>query len=80
MKFSKLIEKVEKFTEKEQQGKRGAPKKLSKLQQLLVDKIAHYEARLEDKDLSKHNREIRETRLKVVKAQLKKSKTLEASK
>lgn len=80
MKYSRLIDKVEKFAEKEKQGKRGKPKKLSRLQELLVDKIAHYEARLEDKDLSKRNRKIRETRLKVVKAQLKKSKTLDASK
>ncbi len=80
MKFSRLIDKVEKFAEKEKKGKSGAPKKLSRLQELLVGKIAHYEARLEEKDLSKRNREIRKTRLKVVKAQLKKSKDLDASK
>ena len=80
MKFSRLIDKVEKFAEKEKKGKSGAPKKLSRLQELLVGKIAHYEARLENKDLSKRNRAIRETRLKVVKAQLKKSKALTASK
>jgi hypothetical protein len=79
MKYSKLIDKVEKFAEKEKQGKPAAPKKLSRLQELLVDKIAHYEARLEDKDLSRREREIRETRLRVVKAQLKKSKALDAS-
>jgi hypothetical protein len=78
MKFSRLIGKAEKIVEKAQQGKRVKSKKLAELQALLVDKIARYEARLEQ-DQSEQNREKLGTRLKVVKAQLQKSKALAAS-
>jgi len=78
MKFSRLIGKAEKIAEKAQQGKRIKSKKLAELQALLVDKIARYEARLEE-DQSEQNRNKLETRLKVVRAQLRKSKALAAS-
>jgi hypothetical protein len=78
MKFSRLIGKAEKIADKAQQGKRIKSKKLAELQALLVDKIARYEARLEEEQ-SEQNREKLKTRLKVVRAQLQKSKALAAS-
>ena len=76
MKFSRLIEKVEKFGDKVQQGRQVEPKKLTELQGLLGDKIARYEARLKE-DMTEKKRNKLETRLKVVSAQLHKSKQLE---
>ena len=76
MKFSRLIEKVEKFGDKVQQGRQVEPKKLTELQGLLGDKIARYEARLKE-DMTEQKRNKLETRLKVVSAQLHKSKQLE---
>ena len=75
MKFSRLIEKAEKFADRVKQGRQVKPKKLSDLQRLLGDKIARYEARLED-DMAEQKRYKLETRLKVVRAQLQKSKQL----
>ena len=72
MKFSKLIEKSEKIAEYYQQGRQIEPGKLTKLQRLLNDKVARYEARLEE-DMNQQKRQKLETRLKVVKAQLQKS-------
>ena len=78
MKFSRLIEKAEKFGDKVQQGSQIEPKKLTKLQGLLGDKIARYEARLKE-DMTQQKRNKLETRLKVVSAQLQKSKQLSAT-
>ena len=78
MKFSRLIEKAEQFSDKIQRGRQLKPKKLTELQHLLSDKIARYEARLEE-DMTKQKRSKLETRLKVVKTQLKKSKRLSAT-
>ena len=78
MKFSRLIEKAEEFGDKVQQGRQVEPEKLTELQGLLGDKIARYEARLKE-DMTKQKRSKLETRLKVVKAQLKKSKQLSAT-
>jgi hypothetical protein len=78
MKFSRLIEKAEKFGDKVQQGRQLEPKKLTELQGLLGDKIARYEARLEE-DMTEQKRNKLETRLKVVSAQLQKSKQLKAT-
>jgi hypothetical protein len=75
MKFSRLIEKAEKFGDKVKKGRQLEPKKLIELQRLLGDKIARYEARLKE-DMTKQKRNKLETRLKVVSAQLKKSKQL----
>ena len=72
MKFSKLVEKAEKIAQYYQQGRQVKPGKLTKLQCLLNDKVARYEARLEE-DMNKQKRQKLETRLKVVKAQLQKS-------
>jgi predicted component of type VI protein secretion system len=78
MKFSRLIEKAEQFGDKVQQGRQLKPKKLTELQRLLGDKIARYEARLKE-DMTKQKRSKLETRLKVVRAQLKKSKQLQVT-
>ena len=78
MKFSRLIEKAEQFRDKVRQGRQLKPKKLTELQRLLGDKIARYEARLKE-DMTKQKRNKLETRLKVVRAQLKKSKKLSAT-
>ncbi len=78
MKFSKLIEKAEKFAEHYQQGRKIESGKLTKLQRLLNDKVARYEARLEA-DMNAQKRQKLETRLKVVKAQLQKSIDLTAN-
>ena len=75
MKFSRLIEKAEKFADKVKQGRQVKPKKLTALQDLLGDKIARYEARLKE-DMTEQKRNKLETRLKVVRAQLQKSKQL----
>ena len=72
MKFSRLIEEA-------RQGHQLKPKKLTELQRLLGDKIARYEARLKE-DMTKQKRSKLKTRLKVVRAQLKKSKQQKAKK
>jgi heterodisulfide reductase subunit B len=79
MKFSRLIEKAEQFGNKVQKGRQLKPKKLTELQRLLGDKIARYEARLKE-DMTKQKRSKLKTRLKVVRAQLKKSKQQKAKK
>ena len=78
MKFSRLIEKAEKFGDKVKKGRQLEPKKLTELQGLLGDKIARYEARLKE-DMTEQKRDKLETRLKVVRAQLQKSKQLGAT-
>ena len=78
MKFSRLIEKAEEFGDKVQQGRQVEPEKLTELQGLLGDKIARYEARLQE-DMTEQKRDKLETRLKVVRAQLQKSKQLNAT-
>ncbi|MCG6890778.1 MAG: hypothetical protein LJE92_14425 [Gammaproteobacteria bacterium] len=78
MKFSRLIDKVEKIADKYQQGDQVDSQKLTELQSLLGDKIARYQARLEE-DMSEQKRDKLETRLKVVRAQLQKSQDLKKS-
>ena len=78
MKFSELVDKAEKLVGKHEQGKRVKPKKLDKLQQLLSDKKSRYEAKLANTD-DPGKRQKLETRLRVVSAQLEKSKQLQAA-
>ena len=78
MKFSKLIEKAEKIAAYYQQGRQIKSGKLTKLQRLLNDKVARYEARLEE-DMNELKRQKLGTRLKVVRAQLQKSINLAAN-
>ena len=75
MKFSKLIGKAEKLVDKHARGKSVNPKKLTRLQELLEDKISRYEASLAT-TMEPGKREKLETRLKVVKSQLRKSMAL----
>lgn len=78
MKFSELVEKAEKLVGKHEKGKRIKPRKLGKLQQLLSDKKSRYEAKLAETD-DPGKRQKLETRLRVVSAQLEKSKRLQAA-
>lgn len=78
MKFTKLIEKYKKLVANHEQGGHITAEKLERLQQLLADKKSHYETKLEaTQDPEKRSR--LETRLKVVNAQLEKSKHLQSS-
>ncbi len=78
MKFTRLVEKYKKHVANYEQGRHIKPGKLEKLQQLLADKKSRYETKLEaTQDPEKRTR--LETRLKVVNAQLEKSKHLQAS-
>ena len=75
MKFSRLITRFEKLIGLSEQGQSIKPEKLLKLQQLLSDKISRYQAKLADnQDPDRQSR--LETRLKVVEAQLEKSRNL----
>lgn len=75
MKFTELVDRFDKLVQKHEKGKRIKPKKLNKLQQLLDDKKARYQSKLDaTKDPGKRKK--LETRLRVVNAQLEKSKHL----
>ena len=78
MKFSELVEKAEKLVGKHEKGKRIKPGKLDKLQQMLSDKKSRYEAKLAETD-DPGKRHKLETRLRVVSAQLEKSRQLQAT-
>jgi len=75
MKFSRLIGKAKKLVDSHKQGHPVESAKLGKLQRLLGEKKSRYQAKLEETDDPK-KREKLQTRLKVVSAQLKKSKQL----
>ena len=75
MKFSRLVDKFENLVNKLDQGGSIIPEKLEKLQQLLEAKITRYEAKLAATQDPEKRRKL-ETRLKVVAAQLEKSKKL----
>ena len=78
MKFSEVVEKAEKLVGKHEKGKRIKPRKLDKLQQLLNDKKSRYEAKLAGTD-DPGKRQKLETRIRVVSAQLEKSRQLQAT-
>ena len=75
MKFTKLSQKFNKLLKKQDKGKTIKPEKLEKLQQLLNEKKSRYEEKL-NTELSEEKRNSLETKLKVVMAQLDKSKQL----
>ena len=78
MKFTKLVDKFEKLVKKHEKGVSIEAGKLTKLQQLLSDKRDRYQASLDTtKDAGKRKK--LETRLRVVNAQLEKSKKLPAT-
>lgn len=75
MKFSRLIGKAEKIVDNHAQGHPVESAKLSELQRLLGEKIARYQEKL-DATEDPQKREKLQTRLKVVNAQLQKSRQL----
>jgi hypothetical protein len=75
MKFSRLVDKFESLVNKLDQGSSIIPEKLEKRQQLLEAKITRYEAKLAATEDPEKRRKL-ETRLKVVAAQLEKSRKL----
>lgn len=72
MKFSKLVDKIEKAFDSHEQGDPVKLKDLSKLERLLAEKMARYREKLKQTD-DPRKRDKLKTRLKVVKAQLKKA-------
>jgi hypothetical protein len=77
MKFSKLVDKFDKLVFKQEKGKRVKPKKLQKLQQLLVDKKSGYEKKLDSTEDPDKRKKL-EIKLSVVNAQLEKSYLLQS--
>ena len=75
MKFSRLTDKFESLVNKLDQGSSIIPEKLEKLQQLLEAKILRYKSKLAVTEDPEKRRKL-ETRLKVVAAQLEKSRKL----
>jgi len=75
MKFSRLNDKFESLVSKLDQGSSVIPEKLEKLQQLLEAKITRYETKLRATEDPEKRKKL-ETRLRVVAAQLEKSKNL----
>ncbi len=75
MKFSRLVDQAEKIVETHKQGRSVGSEELSELQRRLTEKVSHYQAKLEETD-DPQKREKLQTRLKVVSAQLQKSKQL----
>ncbi len=75
MKFTRLVDKFNKLVNKQGQGTYIKPERLEKLQWLLADKKSRYEAKLDTtQDPEKRNK--LELRLKVVNAQIEKSKRI----
>jgi len=75
VKFKRLIEKIEQFVSYSEQDKHIDSEELLKLQQLLTEKKLRYEARLaNNQDPEKQSK--LQAQLKVVDAQLEKSKNL----
>ena len=75
MKFGKLINKLEQLFGYSELDRRVKPEELEKLQQLLSHKISRYEAKLAANPAPTKKSKL-ETRLKVVHAQLEKSRNL----
>jgi len=78
MKFTKLVNKFEKLVKKHEKGVSIGPGKLTKLQQLLSDKRDRYQASLDTTEDAGKRKKLK-TRLRVVNAQLEKSKQLPSS-
>jgi hypothetical protein len=75
MKFTKLVDKFESLVKKHEKGVSIKAEKLTKLQQLLSDKRDRYQASLDTTEDAGKRKKL-ETRLRVVNAQLEKSKKL----
>ena len=75
MKFTRLVDKFNKLVNKQEQGTHIKPERLEKLQWLLADKKSRYEAKLETTQDPEKRTKL-EIRLKVVNAQIEKSKRI----
>jgi len=75
MKFNRLVDKFESLVNLLDEGSSIIPEKLEKLQQLLEAKILRYKSKLAVTEDPEKRRKL-ETRLKVVAAQLEKSRKL----
>lgn len=77
MNFTRLVDKFNKLVNKQEQGTYIKPERLEKLQWLLADKKSRYEAKLETTQDPEKRTKL-EIRLKVVNAQIEKSKRIPA--
>jgi hypothetical protein len=75
MKFSKLVDKAEDIVDRHKKGRPVVCKQMNKLELLLSEKIVRYQKKLEETDDSQKRKKL-QARLKVVDAQLRKSKKL----
>ncbi len=75
MKYKKLIDKFETLVEKHEEGEKVKPGKFDKIQGLLIEKKKRYEEKLESIE-DPEKRQKLQTRIKVVDAQLEKSRRL----
>lgn len=75
MKFKKLVGKFEKLVEKHEEGHEVKPGKFDKIQSLLIDKKKRYEEKLASIEDPEKRHKL-QTRIKVVDAQLEKSRRL----
>lgn len=79
MKFKELVERFEKLYGKHKRGKSVKQARLEELQQLLADKKERYELKLASTELSDKRKKL-QARLKVVNAQLEKTRKLASEK
>ncbi len=75
MNFTRLVDKFNKLVNKQEQGTYIKPERLEKLQWLLADKKSRYEAKLKTTQDPEKRTKL-EIRLKVVNAQIEKSKRI----
>ena len=78
MKFTRLVDKFEKLVNKHERGRKIKSRKLAQLQQLLEDKRLRYQSRLEALEDPEKRKKL-ETRLRVVEAQLEKTRQLSST-
>jgi hypothetical protein len=75
MKFTRLVDKFEKLVFKHEHGRKVKSRKLEKLQQLLDRKRLDYQSKIEILEDPEKRKKL-ETRLRVVEAQLEKTRHL----
>lgn len=75
MKFTKLNEKYDNLARKKAKGKSINSEKLAQLQQLLIDKKTRYEEKMKSSEDADKKYTL-ETRLKVINAQIEKSRVM----
>ena len=75
MKFTRLVDKFEKLVNKHERGRKIKSRKLAQLQQLLENKRLRYQSKLDVLEDPEKRKKL-ETRLRVVEAQLEKTRQL----